>query len=100
MADEIRDSRRAGGGGGGGGEGGCTSPKHKENRIGNNKKKGPLRICLTGVTLEGGGGESEEGDGRWDPRRYTSRPDEWLRPPGSKKNQRWDDKAKVNKLRL
>lgn len=84
---------RAGGGGRGGD--GCTSPKGQGHKI-SKEKKGPLRICLTGVRLEGGAGEGEEDDGRWDPRRYTSRPDEWLRPPCNRIQRRWDDENKVN----
>ena len=94
---ERRDRSQAGGGGRGPGEEGHKSPKGEGN-ITSEKKQGPLRICLAGVGLEGGAGEGEEGDGRWDPRRYTSRPDDWLRPPCSKINRRWDDKARVNKI--
>lgn len=88
---KSRDSRLTGGGDADRGE--YTSPKDKGNKT--VKKKGSHRICLTEVTLDGGAGK--DGDGRWDPRRYTSRPDEWLRPPCSIIKQRWDDNAKVNK---
>lgn len=59
------------------------------------KKKGPLRISIQGLELPGKAEGTKQGNGRWDPSRYTSRPEEWIRPPPSVIKQRWDDSAKV-----
>lgn len=71
----------------------------EEKRVGNTrKKKGPLRISLGGLTLEGGrtnGTGGDDADG-WDPRKHTSRPEEWFKPQPSVVKRRWDDEAKVH----
>ena len=59
------------------------------------KKKGPPRISLDGLGFEGGHGGGSGKGGAWDPGRYTSRPEEWIRPPPSVIKQRWDDNKKV-----
>eukprot|EP00903_Cladosiphon_okamuranus_P009171 g8759.t1 len=60
------------------------------------KRKGPLRISLDGLGFEGGPETGGTGKGgAWDPGRYTSRPEEWIRPPPSVRKQRWDDKTKA-----
>lgn len=58
-------------------------------------KTGPLRISLGGLGFEGGAGGTRKGSA-WDPSRYTSRPEEWIRPPPSVIKRRWDDNAKVS----
>lgn len=60
------------------------------------KKRGPLRISLEGLGFEGRAGGGAGKGGGWDPSRYTSRPEEWMRPPPSVIKQRWDDNAKVS----
>lgn len=60
------------------------------------KKKGPTRISLGELGLSGAGAKEVESDGRWDPRRYTSRPEEWFRPLDTMVKKRWDNKAKVH----
>lgn len=60
----------------------------------NRKNKGPPRISLGGLGLEEGGLKGGEAE-LWDPRRYTLRPHEWFRPPGSVVKRRWDYKSKV-----
>ncbi|CAM9412521.1 unnamed protein product, partial [Ectocarpus sp. 8 AP-2014] len=59
------------------------------------KKKGLLRISMQGLELPSRAAGMEQGNGRWDPSRYTSRPEEWIRPPPSVIKQRWDDSAKA-----
>ncbi|CAM9092452.1 unnamed protein product, partial [Ectocarpus fasciculatus] len=58
-------------------------------------KKRQLRISIQGLELPGKAAGMEQGNGRWDPSRYTSRPEEWIRPPPSVIKQRWDDSAKA-----
>lgn len=61
------------------------------------KRKGPLRMSVDGLGFEGGPGAGGAGNGSaWDPSRYTSRPEKWIRPPPSVIKQRWDDNAKVS----
>lgn len=59
------------------------------------KPKDPRKISLTGLTLEGGKGCKQAGAEGWDPRRYTSSPENWLKPSRTIVKRRWDDKAKV-----
>ncbi|CAM9409047.1 unnamed protein product, partial [Ectocarpus sp. 12 AP-2014] len=59
------------------------------------KKKGPLRISMQGLELPNRAAGMEQGNDRWDPSRYTSRPEEWIRPPPSVIKQRWNDSAKA-----
>ncbi|CAM9455425.1 unnamed protein product, partial [Sphacelaria rigidula] len=58
------------------------------------RKRGPKRISLDGLALEGGAKDAD-GDSGWDPRRYVGRPEEWFRPPGTVMKRRWDDDKKV-----
>lgn len=60
------------------------------------RKKGPPRISVNGLGFEGGVGGTGKWNGRWDPSRYTSRPEEWIRPPPSVIKRRWDSNAKVS----
>ncbi|CAM9534222.1 unnamed protein product [Ectocarpus sp. 13 AM-2016] len=50
---------------------------------------------MQGLELPSRAAGMEQGNGRWDPSRYTSRPEEWIRPPPSVIKQRWDDSAKA-----
>ncbi len=60
------------------------------------RKKRPLRISLGGLECEGGGVGGRVEGGEFDPSRYTSRPEEWRRPPPSVIKKRWDSKAKAS----
>lgn len=70
-----------------GGEGGPSETR---------RTKGPPRISINGLGFEGGTRGTGKGDERWDPSRYTSRPEEWIRPPPSVIKRRWDLNAKVS----
>ncbi|CAM9169018.1 unnamed protein product, partial [Hapterophycus canaliculatus] len=55
----------------------------------------PLRISLGGLESGSTAPGTEKGDGKWDPSRYTTRPEEWIRPPPSVIKRRWDESAKA-----
>lgn len=89
------------------GSGGFTSSRGAASRRGGRpgtgdetrKKRAPPRISLGGLGFEGSAGGAEAGAGAggpWDPTRYTSRPEEWSRPPPSVIKQRWDDNTKAS----
>lgn len=65
-----------------------TSP-HSDGR----RKAQMMRVDNLGL---GGGPVANEGTGDgWEPRRYTSNPAEWMKPPPSVIHRRWDDETKV-----
>lgn len=59
------------------------------------KKKKALRVSLRGLGSGGSAQGADQGSGKWDPSRYTTRPEEWIRPPPSVIKRRWDESAKV-----
>lgn len=61
------------------------------------RKKGPTTIDLVEVGSDRVGAKDVESDSRWDPRRYTSRPEEWFRPLETLVKRRWDNEVKVRR---
>ncbi|CAM9554693.1 unnamed protein product [Scytosiphon promiscuus] len=59
------------------------------------KKKAPLRISLEGLGSGGGTPGAVHVGENWDPSRYTTRPEEWRRPPPSVIKRQWDQSTKT-----
>lgn len=60
------------------------------------KRTRPRKICLEGLGLESGDAAKGTGGRGWDPKEYTSRPEEWMKPPVTVVKRRWDHEAKVH----